>query len=58
MVEVKNFLLDDVFINIRPMTTDKLEGIDKDKIAVVDNFLLDNSKATHIMEENDEKHSI
>ena len=52
MAEVNNFLLDDVFINIRPMTTDKLEGIDKDKIAVVDNFLLDNEVFNKISKED------
>ena len=43
MSEIDNFLLDNVFVNIRPMTTDKLKDIDKDKIEAVDNFLLDDS---------------
>ena len=33
----------DAFVNIRPMSTDKLEGFDKDQIEAVDNFLSDDS---------------
>lgn len=52
MIEVNNFLLDDVFVNIRPMTADKSEGIDKDVIEAVDNFLSDDEVFNKISKED------